>query len=207
MKTNLKTTLGIAVFLLALTSVFLTSCDSKKEASEPASENAVEEQAPAAKADAVADLSTEANQEGIAEEPATEEEANVEEEEEVVKESVENTPAKRPSGNAVYMGMWGYCGGTGFLFDMDGAEGHYRPWDGSKEYGETRQLKLVSYNPKSGKCVINAYLKKKYIGQFDGIFEEAENEDDEGNSHYFQAYNGIFKSVNGSKLEFHFHFD
>ena len=206
MRTIIKTSSGVAVFLLALISIFLTSCDSKKETSDSASENAVETQAPATKADAVADLSTEADQEGITEEPASEE-ATVEEEEEITKESLENTPAKPSSQNAVYMGMWGYCGGTNFLFDMDGAEGHYRPWDGSKEYGETRQLKLVSYNPKSGKCVINAYLKKKYIGQFDGIFEEAENEDDEGGTHYFQAYNGIFKSVNGSKLEFHFHYD
>ena len=63
------------------------------------------------------------------------------------------------------------------------------------------------YNPNNGKCIINAFLNKKYIGQFDGIFMDDEFEDDEGNTHGVQSFNGIFKSVNGSKLDFHFHFD
>lgn len=109
----------------------------------------------------------------------------------------------------VYMGMWGAVGGTGFLFDMDGTKGSYIPYDmgEAKEYGERRQLELVSYDPKSGNCIINAFLRGKYIGQFKGIFEEDEVELDEGGSHAFQAYNGTFTSDKGAVLKFHFHFD
>ena len=107
------------------------------------------------------------------------------------------------------MGVWGSVGGTGFMLDMNGTEGSYIPYDiaEAKEYGERRQLKLVAYDPKSGRCVINAYLKGKYIGQFEGIFEEAEHTTDDGDTYTFQAYNGIFTSEKGAKLEFHFHFD
>ena len=109
----------------------------------------------------------------------------------------------------VHMGMWGHVGGTGFLFDMNGNTGSYIPYDmaEAKEYGERRQLKLVSYDPKSGSCVINAYIKEQYIGQFKGTFNEEEVEMDEGGSHYFQSYDGIFTSAKGAKLDFHFHFD
>ena len=109
----------------------------------------------------------------------------------------------------VYMGVWGGVGGTGFLFDMNGTTGSYIPYDmaEAKEYGERRQLKLVSYDPKSGLCIINAYLKGKYIGQFKGIFEEAEVEMDGGGSHSYQAYSGVFTSEKGAKLNFNFHYD
>lgn len=109
----------------------------------------------------------------------------------------------------VYMGVWGGVGGTGFLFDMNGTTGSYIPYDmaEAKEYGERRQLKLVSYDPKSGLCIINAYLKGKYIGQFKGTFEEAEVEMDGGGSHSYQAYSGVFTSEKGAKLNFNFHFD
>ena len=109
----------------------------------------------------------------------------------------------------VYMGVWGVVGGTGVNFDMDGTTGSYIPYDfaEAKEYGARRQLKLVSYDPKSGSCVINAYLNGKYIGQFDGIFEEYEGKTDDGGDYFMQAYNGIFKSVKGDKLKFNFHFD
>lgn len=109
----------------------------------------------------------------------------------------------------VYMGVWGVVGGTGVNFDMDGTTGSYIPYDfgEAKEYGARRQLKLVSYDPKSGSCVINAYLNGKYIGQFDGTFEEYEGKTDDGGDYFMQAYNGIFKSVKGDKLKFNFHFD
>lgn len=109
----------------------------------------------------------------------------------------------------VYMGVWGGVGGTGFMFDMNGTTGSYIPYDMAegKEYGERRQLKLLSYDPKSGLCIINAYLKGKYIGQFKGTFEEAEVETDEGGSYSYQAYTGVFTSVKGAKLNFNFHFD
>lgn len=109
----------------------------------------------------------------------------------------------------VYMGVWGGVGGTGFMLDMNGTTGSYIPYDmaEAKEYGERRQLKLVSYDPKSGLCIINAYLKGKYIGQFKGTFEEEEVKMDEGGSYSYQAYSGVFTSEKGAKLNFNFHFD
>jgi hypothetical protein len=109
----------------------------------------------------------------------------------------------------VFMGVWGGVGGTGFMLDMNGTTGSYIPYDmaEAKEYGERRQLKLVSYDSKSGLCIINAYLKGKYIGQFKGTFEEAEVKMDGGGSYSYQAYSGVFTSEKGAKLNFNFHFD
>ena len=118
------------------------------------------------------------------------------------------TPQEKTKLTPVYMGVWGNVGGTGFNFDMDGTKGSYIPYDmvEAKEYGERRQLELVSYDPKSGKCVINAFLKGKYIGQFSGTFNEEEVEMEEG-SYTYQNYEGVFTSVKGAKLDFHFHYD
>ena len=108
--------------------------------------------------------------------------------------AAQESPKKQ---NGVYMSMWGRAGETGFLFDMAQA----------KEYGERRQLKLVSYNPTDGACVINAYLRGKYIGQFRGTFNEEDIEMDDGGSHYVQAYGGVFTSAKGAKVDFSFYFD
>lgn len=132
-----------------------------------------------------------------------------EEAEEAPSQLASETPKERNQLHPVYMGVWGVVGGTGVNFDMDGTTGSYIPYDfaEAKEYGARRQLKLVSYDPKSGSCVINAYLNGKYIGQFDGIFEEYEGKTDDGGDYFMQTYNGIFKSVKGDKLKFNFHFD
>ncbi len=120
-----------------------------------------------------------------------------------------DSSAKKTTLCPVYMGVWGTVGGDGFLFDMDGTTGSYIPYDlaEAKEHGARRQLKLVSYDPKSGKCIIDAFLSGKYIGQFDGDFFEGEEIDDEDHTHTFQTYYGTFKSVKGAKLTFRFHFD
>lgn len=118
------------------------------------------------------------------------------------------TPQPNNGLTPVYMGMWGKVGGTGFLFDMDGTTGSYIPYDmaDAKEYGARRQLKLVSYDDDSGKCVINAYLEGKYIGQFSGVFVEDKIESDEGDF-FVQSYNGVFTSVKGARLDFTFYYD
>lgn len=125
----------------------------------------------------------------------------------VKQDSVAQESPKKQEG--VYMSMWGHAGETGFLFDMDGTTGSYIPYDmaQAKEYGERRQLKLVSYNPTDGACVINAYLRGKYIGQFRGTFNEEDIEMDDGGSHYVQAYGGVFTSAKGAKVDFSFYFD
>ena len=143
-----------------------------------------------------------------AEEPSEEQSAASVTKEEMPPKDTPQEAAQQPSSHPVYMGVWGNVGGTGFMFDMNGTTGSYIPYDiaEAKEYGARRQLKLVSYDPKSGKCIINAFLKGKYIGQFSGLFNEEEVEFDEG-SHSYQSYGGIFTSVKGAKLEFNFHFD
>ncbi len=105
----------------------------------------------------------------------------------------------------VYMSVWGYVGGTTFNFDMNGTKGSYIPFNMAegKEYGARQQLKLVSYNRKSGVCIINAYLKGAYIGQFKGVFEET----NPTGENVVQTYNGTFTSSKGAKLKFSFHFD
>ncbi len=123
--------------------------------------------------------------------------------------STKAKPKKKKPLTPVYMGVWGYVGGTTFLFDMNGLTGSYIPYDmaEAKEYGQRRQLKLISYDPKSGACVINAYLNDSYIGQFKGTFVEEEVEKDDGDSYGYQYYHGVFISVKGDELKFSFHFD
>ena len=190
-------TLTASALLLLATA--LTACDSKKADTEKSEATTPTE----AKAEeAVSEKTSDAS---ITATPT--EESTIPAEENT---AADDEPVSHKSkADAVYMGVWGSVGGTGFMFDMNGTTGSYIPYDmgEAKEYGARRQLKLVSYNPKNGKCIINAFLKGKYIGQFDGVFEEANLVDDEGGEHYYQAYNGLFKSINGDKLKFHFHFD
>ena len=103
----------------------------------------------------------------------------------------------------VYMGMWGTIGESNFLFSMDGTTGEYIPEDIEEgtEDKVRRQLKLVSYNPENGRCVINAFFKNKYIGQFNGVFSE------KSDAFPIESYNGTFTSVEGSKLEFILHYE
>ena len=190
---------ALVISLFVVTS--LTSCEKKN-----ANEGAV---SPVPAGQVSGDAPEKPTDNTVREEP-TDSTVGVESSEMPEDAEAENTaPEQKEKLTPVYMGMWGGVGGTGFLFDMDGITGSYIPYDiaEAKEYGARRQLKLVSYDPKSGRCVINAFLKGKYIGQFDGEFFDSEEEDDEGHTHAFQSYNGIFKSVKGAKLDFHFHFD
>ena len=133
----------------------------------------------------------------------------MEEKEEATEEPSPQPQQERSSMTPVYMGLWGNIGGTTFNFDMNGTTGSYIPYDMSlgKEYGVRRQLKLVSYNPKTGRCIINAFMNGSNIGQFEGIFEEDEVNMGGGESKKMQAYNGYFKSVKGGKLKFYLYFD
>ncbi len=75
-------------------------------------------------------------------------------------------------------------GDAGSTFTLNGHEGSYI------FVGATRQSKLVSYNPQTGKLVVDAYLNGSKIGFFDGIYANG-------------RYKGIFKNTNnGAKLEF-----
>ncbi len=192
MRTTIKRNMIGLPLLLLLMSAMAVGCNDKKEA---ATTQVSETTAKVADTlsqeprDTVGDLSVPVQQDSVSDVPVQ--------------------AAAKSSLTPVYMGVWGNVGGTGFLLDMDGLTGSYIPYDmgEGKEYGQRRKLELVSYDPNNGKCIINAFLNKKYIGQFDGVFMDDEFEDDEGNTHGVQSFDGIFKSVNGSKLDFHFHFD
>lgn len=200
-----------SVFILLFMATLFAGCDNKNK-SESGKENVSVDKSINESADAAKLSSDTAAVLKVAENAS--ENAN-ESEDENANEKQEANEASAAGGGSegglhpVYMGVWGGVGGTGFMFDMNGTTGSYIPYDlaEAKEYGERRQLKLVSYDPKSGLCIINAYLKGKYIGQFKGTFEEAEVEMDEGGTYSYQAYAGVFTSEKGAKLNFNFHFD
>ena len=177
---------GAVVLLLA--AFVLTGCDNKKES--PAAVNANDTTAVKnADTPKAADTAVEAK-DTAAEKPA-----------EAVPDKQKTTPVK--------MSLWGNVGGTSFLFDMNGTEGSYIPFDMEKdrEYGARRQLKLVSYNPKDGKCVINAYLKGDYIGKFEGVLTEAKVDMGGGDSKFVQSYCGFFTNAKGARLKFDLYYD
>ena len=202
-----------SVFILLFVATLFTGCDNKNKSGSGQEEASVDKSI-SDKAD-IAKLSSDTATVSKAVENVNENEdvnENANEKDKENQETKKASPAEEGSQGGlhpVYMGVWGGVGVTGFLFDMNGTTGSYIPYDmaEAKEYGERRQLKLVSYDPKSGLCIINAYLKGKYIGQFKGTFEEAEVEMDGGGSHSYQVYSGVFTSEKGAKLNFNFHFD
>ena len=201
LKSILKT---FPFLLLLLMAINLISCDSKKEEAGSPESTELDN-----KKETVSKEAADVLQKADEAEDVTDEdfEEDVEVEEDVPQSSTQKTTTEKLY--PVYMGVWGNVGGTCFNFDMNGTTGSYIPYDlaEAKEYGARRQLKLVSYDPRTGKCVINAFLKGAYIGRFDGIFKEDEFETDDGGQHTVQQYNGIFTSVKGAKLDFNMHFD
>lgn len=73
---------------------------------------------------------------------------------------------------------------------MNGITGSYQVWNENTE----RTLRLASWKPNTGECVINAYLGERYIGVFEGTIG--------GIDDYPTYYSGVFTSVNGTKLDF-----
>ena len=112
------------------------------------------------------------------------------------------TSAKKIKTPKVYMGLWGSIGETQCPdFTMNGTTGYYI-LNGQEK--ARRTLKLVSYNEKTSRCVINAYFKGKYIGKFDGVYtEDYVPEADK----YVCVYNCTLISVNGTKLDCYLYID
>ena len=203
----------LSVFILLFVATLFAGCD-KKNKSGSGQENVSVDKSISDKAD-IAKLSSDTatgskTVQSVNEDVKVNESDNEKDKEnQDAKEASSAGEGSKEGVHPVYMGVWGGVGGTGFMLDMNGTTGSYIPYDmaEAKEYGERRQLKLVSYDPKNGLCIINAYQKDKYIGQFKGNFEEAEVEMDGGGSHSYQAYSGVFTSEKGAKLNFNFHFD
>ncbi len=105
------------------------------------------------------------------------------------------------------MSLWGTIGDSGDVdFEMEGTTGYYSYSRKGSESGR-RTLKLESYDEKSGRCILGAYYQGEYIGKFDGIFNNIDNVDDEGEHHYGQSYQGKFLSVKGVEIDFYLYAD
>lgn len=179
-----KTTILFPVMVLMLLATALTACNSNKEQDKALASQTVSKDS--------ADISAK------------------DAENDSIEELTPKEAAKQDSlQTKVFMGLWGNIGDECYVFDMNGTTGDYIHWsmEEGKEYGERRQLQLVSYDPSSGLCIINAYLKGEYIGQFNGIFEEDEVQIDEETTHLLQSYNGTFTNAKGSKVAFTLYYD
>ena len=118
-------------------------------------------------------------------------------------------PSRQPQSSeaGVYMGLWGQIGDSNDVeFEMNGQTGFYS-YNRNGQASGRRTLRLVSYDPLSGRCIIDAFAQGKNIGKFDGTFTEIDEGDDEGAHHYGQSYTGKFISTNGAKLDFMLYFD
>lgn len=118
-------------------------------------------------------------------------------------DSVEATP-KQPE---VYMSLWGSIGDSEEVdFEMRGTSGWYI-YKRNGTTGPKRTLKLKSFNTKTRRCLIDAYLNGKYIGCFEGKFIDDVIDLDDGEQKVVQVYDGVFKSVNGAKIDFYLYYD
>lgn len=108
--------------------------------------------------------------------------------------------------STIYMDLGGYIGsGEGAQLTMNGTTGWYLP---NENDNVKRQLKLESYDEKTGRCVLKAYLKGKQIGKFDGKYETFYETDDDGGEHGAAYYQGTFtNTINGVKLKFNLYAD
>ena len=93
-------------------------------------------------------------------------------------------------GGKVYMQYGGQIAGSEVYFQMNGSSGYYTVTGNST----TRTLKLQSYNPRTGRCVIKAYYKGKCIGTLNGIYHPGE--------YRYDYYQGTFKSTKGGSYSF-----
>ncbi len=113
--------------------------------------------------------------------------------------NVASAKGKAGSASKVYIGVWGYIGDQKADLEVNGTTGWYYLSDNENA---KRKLVLQSYNKRTGRVVLKAYYKGKFIGTLDGTFQEFDEPD-----HYGQTYNGKFKSVNGTVLEFGLYYD
>ena len=110
-----------------------------------------------------------------------------------------NVANAKGSASKVYIGVWGNIGNNKADLEMNGTTGWYYLNGNSNA---KRKLVLQSYNKSTGRVILKAYYKGKFIGTFNGIFREFN-----GSDHYGQTYTGSFKSVKGATLSFDLYFD
>ena len=119
----------------------------------------------------------------------------------------EAVPSNASDSKGVYMGLWGQIGDSNDVdFEMNGTTGYYS-YNRQGQGSGRRTLRLLSYDKRTGHCVIEAFSNGKSIGRFDGTFNEVDVEDDQGEHHYGQSYGGKFISTNGTVLDFSMYAD
>ena len=109
-----------------------------------------------------------------------------------------NVASAKGSASKVYIGVWGNIGSNQADLEVNGTTGWYY-LNGNEN--AKRKLVLQSYNKSTGRVVLKAYYKGKFIGTFSGTFREW------GGEHPGQTYNGKFKSVDGGALSFSLYCD
>ncbi len=119
----------------------------------------------------------------------------------------DDTPKAKEKPEEVRMSLWGNIGDSEEVdFEMEGTTGYYSYRRKGQDSGQ-RTLQLSSYDKSTGKCIIDAYYNGNYIGKFDGIFNEIDVTDDEGEHHYGQSYGGKFISVKNIEIDFYLYAD
>lgn len=119
----------------------------------------------------------------------------------------EASPYDEKPFKGLYFSLWGSIGDSDDIdFVMNGATGFYT-YNRKGQQAIKRTLKLSSYNRSTGKLILNAYLKEKYIGKFDGIFKEEHVNIGNGEYKYITVYSGEFISIKGIRLKFYLYCD
>ncbi len=99
----------------------------------------------------------------------------------------------------ITMNYGGWIGGENCSdFQVEGTSGYYLLTP-ENHGGVKRTLSLETFNPNTGECVINAYLRDDYIGKFEGKVANLEKQDGRYLCH---SFSGAFISVKGARLDF-----
>ena len=82
-------------------------------------------------------------------------------EEDIEVEQYEDTKSDQD----LYLRLHGFIAGSPFEFELNGANGWYNDTDSENS---KRFLRMISYTPSDGRCVLDIYLHGEYIGKLDG---------------------------------------
>ena len=105
------------------------------------------------------------------------------------------------SNNSIWLSVYGNIGGSAELC-MEGTSGWYH-MENEGYNSPRRRLMLVSFDPYTGQCILDAYLNNNYVGRLDGNIVCSQN----GDIKEIKRYTGIFESAKGSRIDFSFYAD
>lgn len=119
----------------------------------------------------------------------------------------EPTPsvATQPEYVCIDASLWGSIGDSNDAeMTMYGTTGAYT-YNRKGQQADTRTLRLNSFDKKSRRLVLDAYLGKKYIGKFDGLCYFASSKTGNSLNVEISYYKGEFKSIKGINIDFCLH--